>query len=147
MYNIKISEPKSKKEFDAYYLLRWKILRKPWNQPFGSEKDDKELDAVHLIAILGNRVVGVARGHFNSKDQAQIRYMAVDNSFQNRGIGRELLMQLEEKLKEKGAREIILKAREKAVSLYEKQGFEIFAEGEVLFGEIAHFWMRKKIQS
>jgi len=141
--NIKISEPKAKAQFRDYYNLRWHILRKPWNQPIGSEKDENETGAVHLMATLGNSVIGCARGHFINSNQAQIRWMAVSNDFQRNGIGTEMLKELEMRLTKKGAAEIILKAREEAVSLYQKQGYEIFDDGEVMFGEIAHYWMRK----
>ena len=69
--------------------------------------------------------------------------MAVAESFRNQGIGSQILQNMEEKLAEQGAKEVILKAREKAVSFYEKNGYRIFKDGDVLFGEIAHFWMRK----
>ncbi|MCF7813692.1 MAG: GNAT family N-acetyltransferase [Candidatus Cloacimonetes bacterium] len=143
MYNIKIVEPRSTKEFESYYNLRWKILRKPWNQPLGTEKDDKERGAIHLMAILTNKIVGCGRGHFNSISQAQIRYMAVAESIRNSGIGTQILKELEKHLIAEGAKEIILKAREKAVPLYERQGYKVYKDGDVLFGEISHFWMIK----
>lgn len=145
MYNIKIIEPRNSKDFDAYYDLRWKILRQTWNQPRGSEKDDKERGAIHLMAILSNKIVAVGRGHFNTPDQAQIRYMAVDQEYQGQGFGTKILTELESRLFIAGAKEIILKAREKAVSLYERKGYEVFGDGDVLFGEIVHFWMRKRL--
>jgi N-acetylglutamate synthase-like GNAT family acetyltransferase len=145
MYNIKIKEPKTKKEYDAYYTLRWKILRKPWQQPRGTEKDNLETFGIHLIAFLDKKIIGCGRGHFNNRTQAQIRWMAVDEDFRQNGVGTAILKQLEKRLVKKGAKEIILKAREKAVSLYQKQGYEIFDEGEVMFGEILHYWMKKDI--
>lgn len=45
--NIKICEP-SDENFEEYYYLRWKVLRKPWNQPIGSEKDELEKTAYIL---------------------------------------------------------------------------------------------------
>ena len=39
--------PKSQQEFDQYYHLRWKILRKPLDQIQGSEKDELEGQSVH----------------------------------------------------------------------------------------------------
>ena len=142
--NIVIREPKTEQDFELYYDLRWQILRKPWNQLKGSELDETDKDSIHIIAIKGDKVIGCGRGHFNSKEQGQIRYMAVNENFQRQGIGSKILIALEEELTKNGAKEIILKAREKAVSLYEKHGYEIYQEGEILFGEIKHYWMRKK---
>ena len=142
--DIEIREPKTKLEFEKYYDLRWRILRKPWNQPKGSEQDEMDENSIHVMAIKGEKVVGCGRGHFNSKVHAQIRYMAVEEKYQGKGLGSRLLLVLEEKLYATGVEEIILKAREKAVSLYEKQGYKIFLDGEILFGEVKHYWMRKK---
>jgi len=143
---IIIRKPKTEKEFQKYYDLRWRILRKPWGLPKGSERDEMDEESIHIMAIHGTNVIGCGRGHFNTKSQAQIRYMAVDDDLQRKGIGTELLRILENELNKEGAEEIILKARENAVSLYEKQGYVIYKEGEILFGEIKHYWMRKKIK-
>jgi len=142
--DIEIRKPETKQEFEQYYNLRWQILRQPWSQPKGSEQDEIDKNSTHFMAIIGNRIIGCGRGHFNSDTQAQIRYMAVDESFQGQGIGLRILKTLEDYLTGNGAKEIILKAREKAVPFYEKQGYEIFEEGKFLFGEIKHYWMRKK---
>ncbi|MDO9578477.1 MAG: GNAT family N-acetyltransferase [Candidatus Cloacimonadales bacterium] len=143
MYKIKIVEPKSKKEFEAYYFLRWQVLRKPWNQPPGTEKDELESQSIHLMAVLNNKVIGCGRGHFITSKQAQIRWMAVAEDFRKNGVGTEILKELEKRIFAKGATEIILKAREKAVSLYQKHGYEIYDDGEIMFGEIMHYWMKK----
>ena len=142
--DIEIRKPETYREFKEYFDFRWRILRKPWNQPKGSEQDEMDEDSIHIMAIIGDKVIGCGRGHFNSSIEAQIRYMAVDESFQGQGIGLGILKALEEELTENGAKEIILKARENAVSLYEKHGYEIYQEGEILFGEIKHYWMRKR---
>ena len=141
--DIEIRKPETKQEFEKYYDLRWQILRKPWNQPKGSEQDEMDENSINLMAIKGKEVIGCGRGHFNSDTQAQIRYMAVDEMFQDHGIGSRLLLVLEENLFTAGAEEIILKARRNAVSFYEKHGYEIYQESEILFGEIKHYWMRK----
>jgi ribosomal protein S18 acetylase RimI-like enzyme len=141
--NIEIRESRTKKEFEQYYKLRWQILRKPWNQPPGSEKDDLEKESIHLAAFQDEEIIGCGRGHFNTSIQAQIRWMAVAEEFQGKGIGSQILKELEKNLIQNGATEINLKAREKAVNLYQKQGYEIYKKGEVMFGEIKHFWMRK----
>ena len=143
MQNIEIRKPRTAEEFEHYYDLRWKILRQPWNQQKGSEKDDIEEASIHIAAFHNDKIVGCGRGHFNSTRQAQIRWMAVDDAFQGFGLGKRILAELEERLFAAGAKEIILKAREKVVPLYLKKGYMIYKKGELLFGEIKHFWMKK----
>ncbi len=140
-----IIEPKTKVEFEQYYDLRWRILRQPWNQPRGSEKDEKENESIHIVAILEGKVVGCGRGQFNSSTEAQIRYMAVDEDFQGKGVGTKMLKALELRLKKKEVKTIILNARENAVKFYQKHNYKIIEKGSILFDVIEHFKMGKEI--
>ncbi|MCK4652937.1 MAG: GNAT family N-acetyltransferase [Candidatus Cloacimonetes bacterium] len=142
---VKIREPKTKNEFDQYYNLRWRILRQHWNQPKGNEKDEKEKESIHLLVFDKDKIIGVGRGHFNTKTEAQIRYMAVEERFQGKGVGTKILETLERKLIKKGARTIILNARENAMKFYKKHNYKIIGKGHTLFGVIKHFKMRKEI--
>jgi hypothetical protein len=126
---MKVGKPRTKKEYQKYYDLRWRILRKRWNQPRGSEKDELEGQSIHLMAYEKGKPLGVGRVHFNSSKEAQIRYMAVEEGLQG-----------------KGANHIILNARESAVGFYKKQGYRIVRKASTLFGVIPHYKMRKKLQ-
>jgi len=143
---MKASEPKTKEEFGKYYDLRWRILRKPWNQPRGSEKDELEGQGIHVMVTQGSKVIGAGRGHLNTADEAQIRYMAVDDGFQGRGIGSMILKRLEEKLKQRGANHIVLNARESAVDFYKRHGYKAAGRAHTLFGSIPHLKMRKNLR-
>ncbi|MCL6494000.1 MAG: GNAT family N-acetyltransferase [Ignavibacterium sp.] len=140
-----IRSPQTRDEFFRYYDLRWRILRAPWNQPKGSEQDKLEGQAIHIIAIDGDKIVGCGRAHFNTEDEAQIRYMAVENEWQGKGIGKLILDELERRVLEKGAKKIVLHARENVVRFYEKNGYNIIKESHTLFGEIKHFLMTKNL--
>ncbi len=142
---MKVREPRTKKEYKRYYDLRWRILRKPWNQPRGSEKDELEGQSIHLMACEKGKVVGMGRVHFNSPKEAQIRYMAVEESLQGKGVGTRVLRELEKRAERKGAGHIILNARESAVGFYKKNGYRIVGNAHTLFGVIPHYKMRKKL--
>lgn len=141
---IQINTPKTKKEFEEYYNLRWKILRKPWNQPKGSEQDKYEKDSIHIMVIVNNKIVGVGRIHFNSKKEAQIRYMAVKKEYRGKGIGTLILKELEKNAQEKCVKWIILNSREDAVKFYKQQGYKVEEKAHTLFGEIIHWKMKKE---
>ncbi|MGI8893207.1 MAG: GNAT family N-acetyltransferase [Bacteroidia bacterium] len=143
---IKIKSPASKKEFEDYYHLRWKILRKPWLQPQGSEKDHMEDDAFHFIALdEDEKIIGCCRLQMNTPDEAQIRYMAVDDDWQGKGIGKSLLQEAEKTAMKQGAGTIILEAREKAIDFYKQNGYIIRKESYLLFNEIQHYTMSKPL--
>lgn len=140
-----IKSPQTRDEFFKYYDLRWRILRAPWNQPKGSEQDELEGQAIHIIAVEDEKLVGCGRAHFNTEDEAQIRYMAVENQWQGKGVGKLILDELEKRVIEKGAKKIILHARENVVKFYEKNGYKIVNPTHTLFGEIKHFLMIKSL--
>lgn len=48
-----VKQPKTKEDFEKYYDLRYRILRKPWNQPRGSEKDELEKESFHIMVLKG----------------------------------------------------------------------------------------------
>lgn len=140
-----IKSPQTDQEYFDYYDLRWRILRAPWNQPRGSEQDELEGQAIHIIAVENDKIVGCGRAHFNSDDEAQIRYMAVEKEWQGKGIGQIILVELEKKIKESSAKKIVLNARENVIKFYEKNGYSIVREAHTLFGEIKHFLMIKEL--
>lgn len=142
---VTLREPRSPEEFEQYYALRWRVLREPWEQPRESEKDEHEADAVHLTAWVEGTLAGVGRLHFNSPTEAQIRYMAVEENYRNRGMGAEILRELENRARQRGARAIVLNARDRAVHFYQKNGYRIQGKGGSLFDSVAHWAMRKDL--
>lgn len=142
---IDILQPKSKIDFEKYYDIRWRILRKPWKQPRGSEKDPLEEKSIHLMACLNKKIIAVGRLHFNSDIEAQIRYMAVELKFQKKGIGTLLLRELEKIAKNKGAHYIILNGRDIALQFYQKNGYTILNKAHTIFGSIEHWKMKKNL--
>ncbi len=142
-----ILSPESEQDFERYFDLRWRLLRKPWKQPRGSERD--ELDAVswHRMACLDGRPphipIGVARLHLIDSQRAQLRYMAVEPDHRHQGIGRALEADLEALARANRVREIILQARADSVPFYQQLGYSVTGPGHLLYGEIRHFAMRK----
>jgi predicted GNAT family N-acyltransferase len=138
----------SDSDWKSYFNLRWRVLRAPWNQPRGSEKDDREADAFHLL-IRGPdcEALAVGRLHFNSTDEAQVRYMAVAPEAQGKGLGGILLRALETRAREQGATSIVLNARENARRFYERHGYVVIGPGPTMFDAIEHSRMRKMLGS
>lgn len=140
---MEIRDPLNEIEFGDYFQLRWQVLRAPWGHVLGSERDELEAEAKHLIAKENEMVVGVGRLHWSDEKIMQVRYMAVHPEFGGQGIGGAILAELEKIAKAEGALEIVLNAREKAVSFYEENGYRILRPGHILWGEIPHFVMQK----
>lgn len=139
---VQIREPRGAEEMESYYDLRWRTLREPWSQERGGERDQHEDEAIHLSAWFEAKLVGVGRAHFVTPDEAQIRYMAVEGAYRRRGIGALILHELETRARARGARRIVLNARENALSFYRGQDYVIMGQAELLFG-IPHWEMQK----
>ena len=145
---MNIIEPKSSEEFRKYYNLRYEILRKPWGQPYGSERDEGETTSIHRMIIddKTGKVLAVGRLQFNSIDEAQIRYMAVLDEFQGQGLGSQIISELEDVARENGNKWMILSARGNAIQFYKNNGYEIVRKTHLLFGEIQHWLMQKELK-
>lgn len=142
---IDLREPKTVEEFDRYYDLRWRILRAPWRRGPESARDEREEGAFHLMALGDGMLLGVGRLHFNSADEAQVRYMAVEGGQQRLGVGSRILERLEQHAKENGAKRVVLNAREGAIPFYRRHGYELEGTIETSFECVAHWRMTKAI--
>ena len=145
---MNIIEPQSSEEFRKYYNVRYEILRKPWGQPLGSERDEGEETSIHRMIIneLTGEALAVGRLQYNSKDEAQIRYMAVSDDFQGQGLGSQIISALEDVARRNGNIWMILSARGNALQFYKNNGYEIMEKTHILFGEIQHWLMRKELE-
>jgi N-acetylglutamate synthase-like GNAT family acetyltransferase len=132
---LRIIAPETEEQWGGYYLLRYDVLRKPWNQSFDSTKDDTEESSLHRIVLdEDGKIVGAGRLQFNSPVQAQVRSMAIHSSCQGKGVGKILLDHLEKTAAERGCTEVILDSRDYAIGFYEKCGYSTIAPSYLLFG-------------
>ncbi|MGD8673028.1 MAG: GNAT family N-acetyltransferase [Thiogranum sp.] len=142
---VEAREPRSDAEWTAYYALRWRILRAPWQQQ-GPECDESDAISTHrLVCDRQGRVLAVGRLHRVDGTTGQIRFMAVDTGQQRKGYGSLLLKALEQAARELGLHRIILQARENAVPFYRHHGYHTVEKSFLLFDEIQHYLMSKQL--
>ena len=147
MPNYSIKSPENKEEWDNYLMFRWKILRKPLGMSKDSLADSIEDKSFHLMGIDDEeKVIASGRVHFNCENEAQIRYMAVDDSFKRKGVGTEIVKELENYAQSKGAIIMILNARENAISFYLSLGYQEVGPYQSDTG-IPHKTMKKNLVS
>jgi predicted GNAT family N-acyltransferase len=125
MNNLEFRVPKNKDEFNEYDLFRWRLLRKPIGKTIESLKDEYEDNSFHLIGVIDNQIVACGRLHFIDNSKAQIRYMAVDEKYQRKGLGSSILSLLESHAKKNNADKIILNARDHAIKFYATAKYKI----------------------
>ena len=98
-----IITPITEQDLELYYQFRWQLLRQPWLQPLGSEKDELEQQSIHrMIMNEAQQVIAVGRLHQVGQREAQIRYMAVDENHQGQGLGKKIIQALEDEACKQG---------------------------------------------
>mgnify|MGYP003954612103 CR=1 FL=1 len=142
---LEIRAPESQQEWDDYFDMRWRLLRKDWDRPRGSEKDEDEDLAIHAALYKDGVLCAVSRLQINNADEGQFRYMAVEALYQGEGLGKKILFYLEDKAREEGLKYMLLNARDNALSFYKSCGYKMHAESYLLYGIIPHFEMRKAL--
>ena len=142
---VTFRSPIGNKEFEEYDLFRWKVLRKPIGKSVETLKDKFDKDSFHIIGLYKKVIIASGRVHFNSDNEAQIRYMAVDQAFRAQGIGKEMLKILEEYIKKNNAKKIILNARYDVIKFYENSNYITVEEYLESNTGILHTKMEKKI--
>jgi predicted GNAT family N-acyltransferase len=147
MPNYSIKSPENEEEWDSYLLFRWEILRKPLGMSKDSLADSIEDESFHLMGIDEQKnVIASGRVHFNSENEAQIRYMAVDENFKRKGVGTKIVKELENYALSKGMVSMILNARENAISFYLSLGYQEVGPYQSDTG-IPHKTMKKRLIS
>lgn len=137
-----IRPPRTAREFEAYYQLRWQVLREPWQQPRGSEQDDLETAAVHRAAFETDQLRAVGRLHLIDATTGHIRYMAVHPAAQKRGLGSLILQSLETEACILRLDRLVLNARDSALKFYQQHGYRVCSPGPTHWG-VRHLSMEK----
>lgn len=144
MFDVK--EVSSQKYLDAILKLRYEILRKPWNQPAETATDDLENSSVNAyINDDDDIVIACGRLQENENKIGQIRFMAVSENYQGKGLGKKIVSFLEERGKKMELKSVELQARDNAVKFYESCGYSIKEKSFLLWGQIQHYLMEKKL--
>lgn len=144
MYTVKIAN--TKKEIDGIIDLRYDILRKPWSQPKETSTDGMEESAVNAFIEDNGKVIACGRLQDNGGAVGQIRYMAVDDSYQGKGLGKLIVTKLEEEARKMNLYLIELQARENAFEFYKSQGYIVKETSFKLWDIIQHYLMTKEIK-
>ena len=143
---MNVKQASNKKEIEAIIDLRDKILRKPWDQPRETATDTLEEVSINaFIEDENGNVLACGRLQENENKIGQIRFMAVDNSQQGKGLGKKIVEFLELKGKELNLKTIELQARENAIEFYKSNGYSIKEKSFLLWGLIQHYLMTKEL--
>jgi ribosomal protein S18 acetylase RimI-like enzyme len=83
---------------------------------------DEDANGIHFGAFVDDKLVGVV-SLFQNGSEFQFRKLAVDASFQKKGIGKSLLDYITKYVEENGGTRLWCNARVDAIGFYMKLGF------------------------
>lgn len=139
---IKLVE--TEEERRAAFDVRVRVFVQEQGVPIEEELDEYDAMASHVIASLGERVVGTGRVMCRETGEARVGRMAVEERWRRRGIGGRILRTLEQVAKERGMSEAVLNAQTYVKAFYAAHGYVEAGEAFLEVG-IEHVQMRKRL--
>lgn len=143
--DINIKTPESPEEWEAYYDLRYTVMRAPLNQPRGSERHEGDAAAKHFALYHEGHLCAIARLDELDQTTAQVRFVAVDTQVQGKGFGRMIMETTEQEARQHKKTTMILHARDYALDFYLKLGYTLIEPSYKLFGTLQHYLMKKTL--
>ena len=124
--------------------LRNCVLRQPLGLQMGEEELAADESCFHLGCFVDDVLTGCLVLEPLTAEQIKMRQVAVVSEFQRRGIGTQLVEFAETLATERGYRELVMNARDKAVGFYERLGYVPLGDSFIEVG-IAHLKMTKQL--
>ncbi|MBB4036231.1 putative GNAT family N-acyltransferase [Dysgonomonas hofstadii] len=133
-------------EYEQMVSLRTKILRKPLGISFSEDDLERDRNDLLLAAYFpgSDQMVGCCILTPLSDITIQLRQMAIDDFYQGKGLGSELLQFAEQVAADRNFEYLYLHARKVAADFYKKHGYTIESDQFTEVG-IPHYEMIKKL--
>jgi N-acetylglutamate synthase-like GNAT family acetyltransferase len=144
---IIVKSPKTREEYKGYYALRYHVLREPWGQAKGTEKDDYEPISDHFMAVddKTGEVVGTVKLVEKEPGVGQFSQMAVAPARQHQGIGKILMDTVETAARKHGYKTLGIYTHLLSTGFYEKYGYITRGIPTHIFGTTQFVWMEKDL--
>lgn len=121
--SFEIRRVRGSDELAAAMALRYEVFCREQGVPPNEERDGRDHDGVHLIAVDGDRMLGTCRLVFVGTT-VQFSRLAVAPAVRRNGIATALLEAADTETRAGGARRLVLHAQTYARSLYEAAGYQ-----------------------
>lgn len=112
------------KQYRLACRLREAVLRWPLGLPLSDDDTSGEAEQLHFAMFAEQELVACVTAVPLSVSEAKLRQTAVAPDYQQQGVAREMMRQVEAILAARGYTSLSLHARKSAVGFYEKLGYE-----------------------
>jgi predicted GNAT family N-acyltransferase len=141
--SVDVRAVRGERELSAAFALRREVFVEEQGVPVEEELDDRDAEALHLVALDGGAVVGTCR-LLEAGDALKLGRMAVAAAARGRGIAARLLEEAEAHARARGVGVIRLSSQVGARAVYERAGYTAYGERFVEAG-IDHVMMEKPL--
>jgi predicted GNAT family N-acyltransferase len=138
---VVVRQARDEHEIAAALDLRERVFCGEQGVSLAVERDGRDPEALHVVALEEERLVGTCRLVFD-RETARLGRMAVEPGARGRGLGAAILLAAERSAREAGARRITLHAQTAVKDLYSRHGYIPHGEPFVEEG-IDHVAMEK----
>jgi predicted GNAT family N-acyltransferase len=119
---LEVREARSSEEVDEALQLRERVFWGEQGVPKDADRDGRDGEALHLVAVREGRVIGTCRLVFDGQ-VAKLGRLVVERPDRRRGVGAALLREAERAARSARASQIALHAQLPARELYVRQGY------------------------
>lgn len=133
-HQIEVRPASSQREIDQLLALRYDVFCVEQGVPEREERDGRDGEGLHLIAVVGEEVIATCRLLF-SGDAVLLSRLVVAKPYRRLGVASELLRAADAIGRGREARRILLHAQTYAQELYAKDGYQprgrVFVEANI----------------
>ena len=131
-------------EYRQAIYLRYKLLRQPLGLKYTKAQMEDETDQIHIIGRINDQIVACLCLVPLENKVYKMRQVCIREDLQHLGIGKKLVAFCEAALRQNGAIEIVLNARDYVTDFYLKLDYSICSEQFLEIG-IPHYKMYKSL--
>jgi predicted GNAT family N-acyltransferase len=124
---IDVRAARDQAEVDAALALRYDVFCIEQGVSLEEERDGRDDEALHLVAVDGGVVVATCR-LLSEGPEVKLGRMAVAPSHRGRRLAAALLVEADTRARELGARRIVLAAQLSAQAVYERAGYTPYGD-------------------
>jgi len=132
-------------ELPAILALRHQVFCVEQGVPEDLDRDGRDREALHVVAVCGPRIVGTCRLLRGSQGEWRLGRMAVAREWRGQGVGEAVLERAHAEAARAGARRIVLAAQVAVRPFYARRGYVAWGE-EFEDAGIAHVAMARDLQ-
>lgn len=134
---------RSQEEVAAALELRRQVFCDEQGVTLEAERDGRDHEAVHLVAVAGERVIATCR-LLAAGAEVRLGRMVVEVALRGRGVGARMLESADRVVEEMGHERVVLNAQVRARGVYDRAGYVQRGEAFVEQG-IDHVAMEKAL--